>query len=166
MNFIELQHVILPFAHQIRQTKILFPFITVTENQDISESVFSSFNFSFSIHISVKYLQNIFLTCEMIWKKSNFKATICVNNTNRVCHVWGNFYPGYMCWTTTIFGIMKDGSPEINSLALNNCFSYRNVFQNGVNALSKMVFKIFFFFVFLFLFCFVLFFCQKAQNFV
>ena len=25
--------------------------------------------------------------------------------------------------------------------ALNNCFSYRNVFQNGVNAVSKMFFK-------------------------
>ena len=28
-----------------------------------------------------------------------------------------------------------------SSLALNNCFSYRKAFQNGVNALSKMVFK-------------------------
>ena len=36
---------------------------------------------------------------------------------------------------------LKDGSLEINTLALNNCFSYRNVFKNGVNALSKMVFK-------------------------
>ena len=30
---------------------------------------------------------------------------------------------------------------EINSLALNNCFSYINVFQNGVNAFSKNGFK-------------------------
>ena len=39
---------------------------------------------------------------------------------------------------------MKDGSLEINSLVqnvLSNCLSYRNVFQNGVNALSKTVFK-------------------------
>ena len=35
---------------------------------------------------------------------------------------------------------------------LNDCFSYRNIFQNGVNALSKMVLKTRF--------------CQKAQNFV
>ena len=28
-----------------------------------------------------------------------------------------------------------------DSLQIKNCFSYRNVFQNGVNALSKMVFK-------------------------
>ena len=32
-------------------------------------------------------------------------------------------------------------SLEINSLALSNCFRYRNVFQNGVNALSKKVLK-------------------------
>ena len=48
------------------------------------------------------------------------------------------------------FWKLKDGSLEINSLALNNCFSYRNVFQNGINALTKMVFKNTFF-------CFVLF---------
>ena len=36
---------------------------------------------------------------------------------------------------------LKDNSLEINSLSLNNCFSYRNVFQNGVNALSKMGLK-------------------------
>ena len=49
--------------------------------------------------------------------------------------------------------MLKDDSLQINSLAFNNCFSYRNVFQNGVNALSKMVFK-------------NPLFCQKAQNFV
>ena len=37
------------------------------------------------------------------------------------------------------FRSLKDSSLEINSLALNKCFSYRNVFQNGVNALSKIV---------------------------
>ena len=52
-----------------------------------------------------------------------------------------------------IFGTLEDGSLEIISLALNNCFSYRNVFQNGVNALSKMVLN-------------NPIFCQKAQNFV
>ena len=43
---------------------------------------------------------------------------------------------------------------QINSLALNNCFSDRNVLQNGVIALSKMVFF------------FKPFFCQEAENFV
>ena len=37
-----------------------------------------------------------------------------------------------------IFGTVKDGSLEINSSALNNCFKYRNVFQNSVNALLKL----------------------------
>ena len=35
-------------------------------------------------------------------------------------------------WTTVMFGTLKDGSLQIDSLALNNCFSYRNVFQNSV----------------------------------
>ena len=34
---------------------------------------------------------------------------------------------------------MKDGSLLINTLASNICFSYRNMFQNGVDALSKIV---------------------------
>ena len=38
-------------------------------------------------------------------------------------------------------GTLKDGSLQINSIALNSCFSYRNVFQNGVKALSKKVLK-------------------------
>ena len=37
------------------------------------------------------------------------------------------------------FGTLKDGSLETYSLALNNCFSFRNVFQNDINALSEMV---------------------------
>ena len=45
--------------------------------------------------------------------------------------------PGYTCRTTVIFGTLRDGSFQINNLASNNCFSYRNLFQNGVNALLK-----------------------------
>ena len=41
------------------------------------------------------------------------------------------------CRTAVRFETLKDGSLQMNSLALNNCFSYRNVFQNGVNTLSK-----------------------------
>ena len=97
------------------------------------------------------------------------------------------FQPGYTCRSTVSFGTLKDCILQINSLAFNNCFSYRKVFRNGVNALSKMINHVFclfvcflfclfcscFCFCFLFvclvfvvvLFCFVLFF-QKAQNFV
>ena len=73
------------------------------------------------------------------------KTTVWVFNTNRVWHV---------CRTTVLFGTLNDDSLDMNNLALNNCFSYRNVFQNGVNASSKMFFFFFFFF------------CHKAQNFV
>ena len=40
------------------------------------------------------------------------------------------------------FWTLKDGSLEITILASNNCFSFRNGFQNGVKALLKMVKKI------------------------
>ena len=42
-----------------------------------------------------------------------------------------------MCRSAVIFGTLKDDSLRINISALNNCFSHRNVFQNGINTLSK-----------------------------
>ena len=59
--------------------------------------------------------------------------------TFRVCHVYCNFKIGCTCRITVIFGTLKDGSLLINTLASNICFSYRNMFQNGVDALSKIV---------------------------
>ena len=59
--------------------------------------------------------------------------------TVRVCHVYCNFKIGFRCRITVIFGTLKDGSLLINTLASNICFSYRNMFQNGVDALSKIV---------------------------
>ena len=47
--------------------------------------------------------------------------------------------------------MLTDGSLEINSLVFKNCFSYRNVFQNGTNFLLKFVLK-------------NPFFCQKTKN--
>ena len=63
------------------------------------------------------------------------KATDWVFHTGWVCHVWCNFWPGYMCRTTCtiIFGSLKDSSLKINSLPFNNCFSNTNVLKNGVN---------------------------------
>ena len=61
------------------------------------------------------------------------------HKTVRVCHVYCNFKIGFTCRITVIFGTLKDGSLLINTLASNICFSYRNMFQNGVNALSKIV---------------------------
>ena len=61
------------------------------------------------------------------------------HETVRVCHVYCNFKIGFTCWITVIFGTLKDGSLLINTLASNICFSYRNMFQNGVDALPKIV---------------------------
>ena len=61
------------------------------------------------------------------------------HRTVRVCHVHCNFKIGFTCRITVIFGTLKDGSVLISTLASNICFSYRNMFQNGVDALSKIV---------------------------
>ena len=61
------------------------------------------------------------------------------HKTVRVCHVYCNFKIGFKCRITVIFGTLKDGSLLIHTLASNICFSYRNMFQNGVDALSKIV---------------------------
>ena len=79
------------------------------------------------------------------------KETVCVFEINQVYHVGCNFLPGYTCRIIVIFGTLRDYSLQIITLALNDCYSSRYVFQNGVNVLSQMVFK-------------NLFFCQKAQN--
>ena len=61
------------------------------------------------------------------------------HKTVRVCHVYCNFKIGFTCRITVIFGTLKDENLLINTLASNICFSYRNMFQNGVDALSKIV---------------------------
>ena len=58
-----------------------------------------------------------------------------------------------MCQTTVIFGIMKDRSLVLNTLASLNCFTCINLFQNGANDMSEC------------LTCETAF-CKKAQNFV
>ena len=72
------------------------------------------------------------------------------HKTVRVCHVYCNFKIGFTCRITVIFGTLKDESLLINILASNICFSYRNMFQNGVDALLKIVDA----------------FLTKAQNFI
>ena len=47
------------------------------------------------------------------------------------------FYSGFMCQTTVIFGITKDGSLVLTTLASWNCFTCRNLFQNGANDMSE-----------------------------
>ena len=61
------------------------------------------------------------------------------HKTVRVCHVYCNFKIGFTCRITVIFGTLKDRSLLVNTLASNICFGYRNMFQNGVDALTKTV---------------------------
>ena len=77
---------------------------------------------------------------------------IWVYNTNRVCLCLVHLLTWLYSRTAIIFGTLKDGSLTMNSLALNNCFSNRNICQNGINALSKNIFlkPVFFFFFFFF----------------
>ena len=70
---------------------------------------------------------------------SELRVRAVFHKTVRVCHVYCNFKIGFTCPITVIFGTMKDESLLIDTLASNTCFSYRNMFQNGVDALSKIV---------------------------
>ena len=70
---------------------------------------------------------------------SDLRVRAVFHKTVRVCHVYCIFKIGFTCRITVIFGTLKDGSLLINTLASNICFSYRNMFQNGVDALSKIV---------------------------
>ena len=71
--------------------------------------------------------------------KALLRVQAVFHKTVRVCHVYCNFKIGFTCRITVFFGTLKDGSLVINTLASNICFSYRNMFQNGVDALSKIV---------------------------
>ena len=90
------------------------------------------------------------ITCLKITTFTVLRVQAFFHKTVRVCHVYCNFKLGFTFRITIIFGTLKDGSLLINTLASNICFSYRNMFQNGVDALSKIVDA----------------FCQKAQNFI
>ena len=82
-----------------------------------------------------------------------FKGTNGRQKTYEIFHIYCIFYYGFMCQTTVIFGITKDGSLVLNPLASWNCFTCRNLFRNGVNDMSEC------------LTCETAF-CKKAQHFV
>ena len=72
-------------------------------------------------------------------KKNLLRVRAVFHKAVRVCHVYCNFKIGFTCRISVIFGTLKDGSLLINTSASNICFSYRNMFQNGVDVLSKIV---------------------------
>ena len=82
-----------------------------------------------------------------------FKGTNGRQKAYEIFHVYCIFYSGFMCQTTVIIGITKDGSLVLNTLTSWNCFSCRNLFQNGANDMSECL-------------TFETAFCKKAQNFV
>ena len=87
------------------------------------------------------------------WRMDAFKGTNGRQKPYEIFHVYCVFYSGFMCQTTVIFGITKDGSLVLTTLASWNCFTCRNIFQNGANDMSEC------------LTCETAF-CKKAQNYV
>ena len=77
--------------------------------------------------------------CCLLWKNRSLRVRAFFHKTFRVWHVYYNFKIGFTCRITVIFGTLKDESLLINILASNICFSYKNMFQNSVDALSKIV---------------------------
>ena len=63
-----------------------------------------------SLHIPKIYTFKLF-------EISLFKGTNGRHKTYEIFHVYCIFYSGFMCQTTVIFGIAKDGSLVLNTLA-------------------------------------------------
>ena len=91
--------------------------------------------FSKKVEIFISLEVYVYLCSEYMLKGTS----VFFHKTVRVRHVYCNFKIGFTCRITVIFGTLKDGSLLISTLASNICFSYRNMFQNGVDALSKIV---------------------------
>ena len=72
-------------------------------------------------------------------KQEALRVQAVFHKTVRVYHVYCNLKIGFMCRITVIFLTLKDGSLLMNTLASNICFCHRNMFENGIDALSKIV---------------------------
>ena len=82
-----------------------------------------------------KYVHNMFVQIYLHFLL--LKGTNSRQKTHEIFHVYCIFYSGFMCQTTIIFGIAKDGSLVLNTFASLNCFTCRNLFQNGANDMSE-----------------------------
>ena len=65
----------------------------------------------------IKYVQRCCIANPNIPLLNMFKGTNGRQKTYEIFHVYCIFYSGFMCQTTVIFGITKDGSLVLNSLA-------------------------------------------------
>ena len=107
---------------------------------------YKCFRFFFFISCTDVWHQTIFCRGHIQMPCINFAPVSAIlrvravfHKTFWVCHVNCNFKLDFTCRITVIFGTLKGGSLLINTLASNICFSYINMFQNGVDALSKIV---------------------------
>ena len=78
----------------------------------------------------------------LIWigiyhRKNELRVRTVAKRHVRSSMFTASFYSGFMCRTTVIFQITKDGSLVLNPLASWNCFTCRNLFQNGANDKSE-----------------------------
>ena len=80
-------------------------------------------------------LLSLFLLFDSIFSMFNGTSVFFFIRLFQFYHVYCNLILGCMY---QIFGALKDRSLLINMFALNNCFSYRDIFENGVNTLSKL----------------------------
>ena len=82
------------------------------------------------------------------WSGYSLYSCIVLKGTNgrqktyEIFHVYCIFYSGFRCQTTVIFAITKDGSLVLNTLASWNCFTCRNLFQNGANDMSECLYHL------------------------
>ena len=72
------------------------------------------------------------------WKQCMcFKGTNGRQKTYEISHVYSIFYSGFMCQTTVFFWNNERWKSVLNTLASWNCFTCRNLVQNGVNDMSE-----------------------------
>ena len=79
----------------------------------------------------------ILQTLHVDFRQDEIKGTNGRKKTYEIFHVYYICNSGFMYQTTVIFGIKKDESLVLNTLASGNCFICRNLFQNGANDMSE-----------------------------
>ena len=101
-----------------------------TSNHLLDSQKISHNRMSFYVHVD----------CKNQMPHTNLRVHVRAfsHKTFWVYHVYSNFILGYMCRITVIFGTVKDGSLLIFLHQTIVTISYRNIFQNDVDVLSKI----------------------------
>ena len=100
-------------------------------SEEVDDVIYSSFTIAFNRCISsVRWLP-------ILLSVVTLRVRTVAKKTYEIFHVYCICNSGLMCQTTVIFGITKDGSLVLNTLASGNCFICRNLFQNGANDMSE-----------------------------